>query len=65
VRIGGGEHSHILNPETGRVICASGKGRAKKPQKLYKSARRYATCYRCCKLASMNVEAGRLPWQTA
>lgn len=63
VRLGTGEHSHLLNPKTKRPLCESGRGRAKAEQKLYKSDATVITCYRCSKLAQMNVDAGRAPWE--
>lgn len=63
VRVGAGEHSHILNPDTGQTLCESGFGRSGRSQQLYKSDATQATCYRCAKLATMNLEAGRAPWQ--
>lgn len=63
VRLGSGEHTHVLNPNTGRTLCESGRGRAKATQPLFRSNARSITCYRCAKLARLNMEAGRQPWE--
>jgi hypothetical protein len=63
VRLGSGEHTHFLNPKTGLTLCESGAGRAKSSQPIYRSTAKQVTCYRCVKLAKMNLEAGREPWQ--
>lgn len=57
--MGSGEHSHIYDPSTRHTLCRSAIGRAKSPQQLYKSDADQVTCYRCVKLAQMNLEAGR------
>jgi hypothetical protein len=72
--VGSGAHTHLLHPEEKKIICESGKNagkmnedgtdnRGQKPQKLYKSDASFVTCYRCQKLATMNMEAGRPPWK--
>ena len=63
VRIGSGQHTHLLSPRTLTPICESGAGRAKEKQSLYASDGKVVTCYRCSKLAEMNVQAGRAPWE--
>lgn len=63
VRVGEGYHTHILNETTGWHLCESGLGRAKGNQTLHPSNATQATCYRCVKLATMNVRAGRNPWR--
>ena len=57
--------THILNPATGGLLCASGTGRAGGKQQLFVSDARNITCYRCGKLASMNRAAGRKAWAAA
>lgn len=64
VRAGAGHHTHILNPKTGHTLCESGLGRAGGQQELFVSNARQATCYRCVKLAQMNLAAGREPWES-
>lgn len=61
VTVGAGLHTHIYNPNTRMVLCKSASGRAKEAQPLYLSQARNVTCYRCAKLATMNIEAGRKP----
>lgn len=75
VRVGPyGQQTHIFHPKKGGVICQSGAGRAREPQDLYlvepRGSRRapvhrdgFATCYRCAKLAELNLAAGREIWQ--
>lgn len=63
VRLGSGEHTHFLKEEAEQTLCESGRGRAKKKQQIFKSNATFATCYRCIKLAQINVEAGRRPGQ--
>jgi len=63
VRVGSGEHTHVLNPRTQQTLCRSGLARAGGEQQLFKSEATQATCYRCIKLAQVNAEAGREPWQ--
>jgi hypothetical protein len=62
VRVGAGLHTHIYNPATGHTLCESGLGRSGGEQQLFKSEAGQATCYRCTKLGSMNMSAGRDPW---
>ncbi len=59
VRLGGGDLVHCLNPKTRHTLCRSGAGRARSVQPLYKTGAKYINCYRCAKLMTMNVEAGR------
>lgn len=53
-----GEFTHILNPNDpkyGRVhMCRSGIKHGNVP-KLYRSTGRFVTCYRCAKLAQINL----------
>lgn len=63
VRVGNGEHTHVFNPKTGHTLCESGLGRAGGQQRLFQANARQATCYRCVKLAKMNLAAGREPWE--
>lgn len=63
VRLGDGKHTHILHPHTGDTLCRSGSGRAKEKQAITNAGGEQATCYRCAKLGSMNLEAGRKVWQ--
>lgn len=49
VRVGGGEHTHVLNPKTGAHLCRSGIKKGVVPP-LYESDADYVTCYRCTKL---------------
>lgn len=63
VLLGSGEHTHIFHPVKQHVICNSGKGRSLAPQVVYDSKANYVTCYRCQKLAMMNLSKGREAWQ--
>jgi hypothetical protein len=68
VRVGAGEHTHVLDPVEGVHICRKGRnagrqGPSDRPSVLYPSSAQYVTCYRCVKLATMNIDAGRVPWQ--
>lgn len=63
IRVGQGLHTHLLNPKTLLPICESAKGRAKQKQTVFRSDAKVVTCYRCSKLAEMNVQAGRAPWE--
>jgi hypothetical protein len=71
VRVGSGEHTHVYNGKGG-VLCNSGKGagrvgkygdRRGGEQTIYATDAHFVTCYRCQKLAQMNLEAGRDAWQ--
>ena len=71
-----GVKTHLRGPNG--VLCKSGKnaGRYKKgedrkaalkrrraqTQEIYPSDARSVTCYRCAKLAEINMAAGRKPW---
>jgi len=73
-----GERTHLYSAKTGDVICKSGKNagryasganhqtvlaaRREKGRKFYPSDATEVTCYRCAKLASINIAAGRKPW---
>jgi len=61
VRIGEGKMVHCYSPDLG-TLCESGKGRALVPQDLYSSGAKFINCYRCAKLMTMNLEAGRKAW---
>ena len=64
VRIGAtGGHTHIWHPDKEVPICESGLGRSGGDQTYYASNARFATCYRCVKLGSMNLAAGRPVWK--
>jgi len=73
VRLGSGEHTHVYSPKDKKVICNSGKNAGRKAddgtdrrggnQPVYKAEARFVTCYRCQKLAQINLEAGRQAWQ--
>lgn len=72
VRVGSGKHTHVYHPEKGTVICNSGKNagnvglhgdRRGGAQQVYRSDAHFITCYRCQKLAHMNLEQGRPAWQ--
>jgi hypothetical protein len=60
VRVGDGEHTHVLHPSKMVHICESGVGRGAKD--LHPTDATYVTCYRCSKLAAMNLAAGRPAW---
>ena len=67
VRIGGeGKLTHVYVPPTERkkahTLCRSGSGASRGGQEFYSSNANYITCYRCAKLATMNLQAGRAPW---
>ena len=67
VKVGKGEHTHIYNPKKGTALCQSGKNAGKKggsgaKPALFQTSARYATCYRCIKLAELNMRQGREPW---
>ena len=67
-----GKHTHLFDPTTGGVICNSGKNagrvgkhgdRRGKPQEVFASNAKFITCYRCQKLAQINIAAGRPAWK--
>lgn len=58
VRVGSGSMTHVLHPVQLVPLCRSGRRR-----QLYKTQAGYLNCYRCEKLVTMNLEAGREPWQ--
>ncbi|MDP2734832.1 MAG: hypothetical protein Q8P12_01350 [bacterium] len=72
VYIGDGEHTHVYHPGKHRALCNSGRnaGRKKadgtdnrgKAQEMYKSSAKFITCYRCAKLAAMNLNENRKAW---
>ena len=66
IRVGKGEHTHILNPKTSLHLCCSGKNAGKKggsgaKPTLYESKAKFVTCYRCIKLAQANQSRGLNP----
>lgn len=67
VRVGNGFHTHLMDKKTGLHLCLSGKnagiagGSGAKPD-VFRSDASAVTCYRCIKLAQLNMEQGREPW---
>jgi hypothetical protein len=73
-----GERTHLYSEKLRDVICKSGKNagryasganrakalaaRKKKGREFYPSDASEVTCYRCAKLAGINIAAGRKPW---
>lgn len=77
VVVGNGEYVHLFHPEHKRHICNSGKNAGKAPANpnaddlraqrqpvYYATKARYVTCWRCLKLASMNLDEGRRAWES-
>ena len=68
VRVGNGAHTHVYNPTKQVHLCESGKnagvrgGSGAKPP-LFESDANFVTCYRCQKLAAINLAAGRAAGQ--
>ena len=67
VRIGErGKLTHVYVPPKGRkterTLCRSGADLSRGGQEFYRSNANYITCYRCAKLATMNIQDGRAPW---
>jgi hypothetical protein len=57
VRVGEeGEFTHIYNPVTKAHLCRSGIKHGKVPP-LFASKGSHVTCYRCAKLAAINLKA--------
>jgi hypothetical protein len=75
VVVGKGQYVHIFHPLKRTHICHSGKNAGKAPVAgnpderstrqpvYYRSSAKNITCWRCLKLAHMNVQQGRAPWQ--
>ena len=62
VRVGNGERTHILGAD-GTHLCRSGinagaPGSRSKPL-VFRSKGKFVDCYRCTKLGTINVKAGR------
>ena len=75
VVVGQGEYVHLFHPDHKRHICNSGKNAGRAPAKgedlrdqrqpiYYATKARFVTCWRCIKLASMNLAEGRQAWQS-
>lgn len=67
VRVGSGEHTHLLHP-SGVQLCRMGKrpgrqGPATSPSRIEQTDARFVTCYRCQKLATVNLTQGRKAWE--
>lgn len=76
VVVGNGDYVHIYHPVKNFHICKSGKNAGKAPingpdlrqERLiqyYESKARFITCWRCLKLASINMAEGREPWRSS
>lgn len=75
VVVGNGEYVHIYHPTKNFHICKSGKNAGKPPVNgnsdtrtqreviYYRSNAKYITCWRCLKLASINLAEGREAWR--
>lgn len=61
VKVGNGFAVHILNRSTGLPLCRSGAARAYGKQPVVSAPGGFCSCYRCAKLAKMNVSSGRSP----
>jgi hypothetical protein len=59
VHLGRGKLVHCFNPATKGTLCRSGAKRSRNKQPLFKSNAKFVNCYRCAKLMTMNMEAGR------
>jgi hypothetical protein len=55
-----GKFTHIYNPRRKAHLCRSGIKHGNVPE-LYPSMAQFVTCYRCQKLADVNVRSGRSP----
>lgn len=64
VRSGQGKMTHVYQPGSGEILCQSGKNVGSGKQDFYLSKAHYITCYRCAKLATMNAQEGRAPWDS-
>jgi hypothetical protein len=76
VIVGQGKFVHIYDPELRLHICRSGKNAGKPPRAgepdnrstrrpvYYRSKAKHITCWRCLKLAFMNMKEGREPWES-
>lgn len=62
VRVGEGKLVHVYVPRKKQILCESGAGASRSHQEFYRSKANYITCYRCAKLATMNTQDGRAPW---
>lgn len=68
VRVGKGMHTHLLDPARGAHLCRSGFNAGKRggsgTAPVYRATPRatVVTCYRCIKLAEINLAAGRKAW---
>lgn len=67
VRVGSGEHTHLLHP-SGVQLCRMGKrpgrqGPSTQPSRIEQTDARFVTCYRCQKLATVNLTQGRKAWE--
>ena len=74
VVVGNGEYVHIYHPNKQFHICKSGKNAGRPPVEgpdqrsertiqYYRSNAKFITCWRCLKLASINIAEGREPWR--
>lgn len=76
VIVGQGKFVHIYDPDLRLHICRSGKNAGKPPRAgepdtrasrrpvYYQSKSKHITCWRCLKLAYMNLHEGREPWES-
>jgi len=58
VKIGRGRLVHCYSPKKG-VLCGSGEFVSKHTQPLFETKAKHINCYRCEKLMTMNLQAGR------
>lgn len=71
VRVGEGLHTHLLDPYRGAHLCRSGFNAGKRggsgasPEYRPTPRATVVTCYRCIKLAQINMDAGRKPWESS
>lgn len=71
VRVGSGKHTHFFDPNRGAHLCRSGfnagRGGPSGAEPELREAPRatVVTCYRCIKIATINKEAGRKPWESS
>lgn len=67
-----GKLVHVYDPQGDIHLCRSGKNagrvgehgdRRGGPQALFRTKSKFITCYRCQKLATLNMDAGRPAWK--
>lgn len=70
VRVGKGVHTHLYDDARKAHLCRSGfnagrvKGGSSAVPEVYTAKGDVVTCYRCQKLAAVNIDAGRKAWDS-